>query len=37
VGDAGRFLERAFARFADDLDWWVEAARAQRQRKAPPY
>lgn len=37
VGDAGRFLERSFARFADDLDWWVEAARAQRQRRAPPY
>ncbi|HET6805296.1 MAG TPA: NAD(P)H-dependent oxidoreductase [Frateuria sp.] len=37
VGEAGRFLERSFARFADDLDWWVEAARAQRQRRAPPY
>lgn len=37
VGDAGRFLERSFARFADDLAWWTEAAKAQRQRKAPPY
>lgn len=37
VGDAGRFLERSFSRFADDLAWWLEAAKAQRQRKAPPY
>jgi NAD(P)H-dependent FMN reductase len=37
VGDAGKFLERSFDRFADDLAWWVEAARAQRERKAPPY
>ncbi|MCX7513075.1 NADPH-dependent FMN reductase [Frateuria hangzhouensis] len=37
VGDAGRALERSFSRFADDLAWWTEAAKAQRQRKAPPY
>ena len=37
VGEAGKFLDRSFARFADDLAWWVEAAKAQRQRKAPPY
>jgi NAD(P)H-dependent FMN reductase len=37
VGDAGAFLERSFSRFADDLSWWVEAAKAQRLRKAPPY
>jgi NAD(P)H-dependent FMN reductase len=37
VGEAGQALERAFPRFADDLMWWVEAAKAQRQRKAPPY
>jgi NAD(P)H-dependent FMN reductase len=37
VGEAGRALERAFPRFADDLVWWVEAAKAQRQRKPPPY
>jgi len=37
LGEAGKFLDRSFARFADDLDWWVEAAKAQRQRKAPPY
>jgi NAD(P)H-dependent FMN reductase len=37
TGDAGKALEQAFPRFADDLAWWTEAAKAQRQRKAPPY
>jgi len=37
IGEAGAALERAFARFADDLAWWTEAAKAQRARKAPPY
>jgi NAD(P)H-dependent FMN reductase len=37
VGDAGEALERAFPRFVDDLMWWVEAAKAQRQHKTPPY
>lgn len=37
TGDAGRSLARAFPRFADDLAWWTEAARAQRAVKAPPY
>ena len=37
IGDGGKALERAFPRFADDLTWWVEAAKAQRARKAPPY
>jgi NAD(P)H-dependent FMN reductase len=37
VGEAGQALERAFPRFADDLMWWVQAAKAQRQRKPPPY
>lgn len=37
IGEAGRMLESAFARFTDDLAWWTEAARAQRARKAPPY
>jgi NAD(P)H-dependent FMN reductase len=37
VGEAGQALERAFPRFADDLMWWVQAAKAQRQRKSPPY
>ncbi len=37
LGDSGKSLEHAFPRFADDLAWWIEAAKAQRQRKAPPY
>jgi NAD(P)H-dependent FMN reductase len=37
VGEAGKALEASFPRFADDLAWWIEAARAQRQRKPPPY
>jgi NAD(P)H-dependent FMN reductase len=37
TGEGGKALERAFPRFADDLAWWMEAARAQRQRKPPPY
>jgi NAD(P)H-dependent FMN reductase len=37
TGEGGTALEAAFPRFADDLMWWVEAAKNQRQRKAPPY
>ncbi len=37
VGDAGDALQGAFDRFAADLAWWTEAARAQRDRQAPPY
>ena len=37
IGEGGKALERAFPRFADDLLWWVEAAKAQRARKPPPY
>jgi NAD(P)H-dependent FMN reductase len=37
IGGNGQALEQAFPRFADDLMWWVEATKAQRQRKAPPY
>ena len=37
VGDGGEALQRAFPRLVDDLMWWVEAAKAQRQCKAPPY
>ena len=37
TGESGAALERAFPRFADDLMWWVEAAKMQRQRKEPPY
>ena len=37
TGAAGESLVRAFGRFADDLAWWTQAARAQRARTAPPY
>lgn len=37
AGPAGDALQRAFPRFADDLQWWAEAARSQRLRRAPPY
>ena len=37
IDAAGQALEQAFPRFADDLMWWVEAGKAQRQRQAPPY
>src|SRR5437764_4602545 len=37
TGGAGEALERSFGRFADDLIWWVEAAKAQRARKSPPF
>lgn len=37
IGPSGEALQQAFARFADDLAWWTEAAKAQRSRKQPPY
>jgi NAD(P)H-dependent FMN reductase len=37
IGAAGAAVEHAFPRFADDLLWWIEAAREQRKRKQPPY
>jgi NAD(P)H-dependent FMN reductase len=37
TGALGAVLEQAFPRFADDLAWWTEAAKAQRARKTPPY
>ena len=37
TGDGGASLAKAFPRFADDLAWWTQAARAQRERQAPPY
>jgi NAD(P)H-dependent FMN reductase len=37
AGEGGAALARSFPRFADDLEWWVEAASAQRARRAPPY
>src|ERR1700694_1225308 len=37
IGEGGKALAQAFPRFADDLAWWIEAAKAQRARKSPPY
>lgn len=37
TGEGGKALARSFPRFADDLMWWVEAAKTQRAKKAPPY
>jgi len=37
IGEAGAALRRAFGRFADDLSWWTQAAKAQRANRAPPY
>ncbi|MEH2519293.1 NAD(P)H-dependent FMN reductase [Bradyrhizobium sp. AZCC 1610] len=37
TGEGGKALEQSFPRFADDLTWWVEAGKAQRNRKQPPY
>ena len=37
IGEGGKALSQAFPRFADDLAWWVDAAKAQRARKPPPY
>ena len=36
-GEGGAALARAFPRFAADLEWWAEAARRQREHRAPPY
>ena len=35
--DGRQHIERAFERFAADLEWWMEAAAAQRAVKPPPY
>jgi len=37
IGEDGARLEKSFPRFADDLNWWIDAARTQRAAKAPPY
>jgi NAD(P)H-dependent FMN reductase len=37
IGEGGKQLSRAFPRFADDLAWWIEAAKVQRAKRAPPY
>src|SRR3954462_960756 len=35
LGEGGKALARTFPRFADDLEWWMEAVRAQREKKKP--
>ena len=37
TGEGGKALARSFPRFADDLMWWVEAAKTQRAKMPPPY
>jgi len=37
TGEGGNALVKTFPRFADDLVWWIEAAKEQRKRKPPPY
>ena len=37
LGEGGKALAQAFPRFADDLAWWMEAVKMQRERKKPPY
>lgn len=37
VGEGGKALDATFPRFAADLEWWAEAARARRAVQQPPY
>ncbi|MEX6505762.1 NADPH-dependent FMN reductase [Jiella sp. M17.18] len=37
TGDAGAALEKSFGRFAADLEWWTDAAKAQKAKVQPPY
>ena len=37
AGEDGERLARAFPRFADDLAWWTDAAKAQREQAPPPF
>lgn len=37
TGEGGQALDRAFPRFAADLEWWADAAKKQRAAQAPPY
>lgn len=37
TGEGGKALARTFPRFADDLLWWVEAAKTQRAKGKVPY
>lgn len=37
AGEDGAKLEKAFPRFADDLNWWIDAAKTQRTKGDLPY
>jgi len=37
TGAGGEALAHGFPRFAADLEWWAEAAKARRTEAAPPY
>jgi NAD(P)H-dependent FMN reductase len=37
TGEGGEALKHAFPRFADDLRWWTEAAKAQTSVRPPPF
>jgi NAD(P)H-dependent FMN reductase len=37
AGEDGGRIAKAFPRFADDLGWWIDAARTQRASKGPPF
>jgi NAD(P)H-dependent FMN reductase len=37
VGEGGKALTRSFPRLAEDLSWWMEAAKAQRNKRGVPY
>lgn len=37
TGEGAAALTRSFPRFAEDLEWWAQAARRQRAAEAPPY
>ncbi|MDZ3833056.1 MAG: NADPH-dependent FMN reductase [Sphingopyxis sp.] len=37
TGEDGTRLIRALPRFADDLGWWIDAAKAQRARVGAPF
>jgi NAD(P)H-dependent FMN reductase len=37
TGEGGAALEKTFPRFAEDLEWWAQAAKRQRAEMKPPY
>lgn len=37
VGEDGGRIGKAFTRFADDLGWWIDAAKSHRSEQAPPF